>query len=272
MELLAKLSANDAFRVVMSRENAHLFRKAADGAYKPFLHNGKHFVENVDLMRVPPDYVDVLSNIAFMANMAALAAKLDAIEAGIRNLARILTDTQRGRVKGALDALAVAQALLGPGERRSQTISAAHDVVTELGALAGQLRGHIAAMPEEKTGLLDGWLKSGVAEAKAAYAEVRDDIALLIVGLRYLARAYQHLGEISATREAISRVLDRIAEAGLPEAIRKSRLMPFRAAAPELYFGSFLDAVTAMRGCLLSIERIHRPLIAIDVRAAELLN
>jgi len=40
----------------------------------PFLHNGRHFVENVDLVRALPDYVGAVSNVALLVNMAAIAA------------------------------------------------------------------------------------------------------------------------------------------------------------------------------------------------------
>lgn len=163
LDAVRKLPPGQVFRVVMSKENAHLFQKGVNGAYKPFPHNGKHFVENVDLMRVLPDYVSAVSNIALIVNMATLAAKLDAIETGVRDMARLMADTQRGRVKGALDALA---------------------------------------------------------------------------------------------REAIDRILDGIKQAGLPDAIRKARLLPFRdlGRAPEACLGSFLDVVTAMDKCLLRID------------------
>jgi hypothetical protein len=145
-----KLSAGDVFRVVMTKENAHLFKQAADGTYKPFLHNGKHFVENVDLVRVSPDYVGAISDVALMANMVAIAAKLEAIEVSVRNIARLMADTQTGKVKGALHALALARKLKDPAERRAQSISAGRDLVSELGALTGQLRAHITAMPRRR--------------------------------------------------------------------------------------------------------------------------
>ena len=125
------------------------FKRGADGAYKPFLHNGKHFVENVDLIRVSPDYVGAVSDVALMVNMAAFEVKLEAIEVSVRNIARLMADTQRGRVKGALDALAMTRALADPAERQTQMISAARGVVIELGALTGQLRAHIVAMPKD---------------------------------------------------------------------------------------------------------------------------
>jgi hypothetical protein len=50
-----------------------------------------------------------------MVNMAAIAAKLDAIEVGVRNIARLMAETQRGRLKGSLDALALARPLDLPG-------------------------------------------------------------------------------------------------------------------------------------------------------------
>src|SRR5579863_4361699 len=71
VDAVRKLSAGDVFRVVMSKENAHLFKQGVDGFYKPFLHNGKNFVENVDLRRVSPDYLSAVSNVALMVNMAA---------------------------------------------------------------------------------------------------------------------------------------------------------------------------------------------------------
>jgi uncharacterized protein YukE len=271
MDLVRKLSVDGVFRVVMTSDNAHLFKQSVDGTYKPFLHNGKHFVENVDLIRVPPDYLGTLSDIALAVNMAAFAARLEAIEVGVRNISRLMADTQRGRLKGALDALAVAQALVDRGERRTQTIAAARDVVIELGAVAGQLRAHIAAMPKETTDLLDGWLGSRFAEARAAFTQVKDDVESLIDGLRLLLRAYQDLEEPGAAREAISRVLDSIGQAGLPDGVRKARLLPFRGEipAPELYLGSFLDAITFMQEHLL---RRDGPPIAIDIGVKELLD
>jgi hypothetical protein len=273
VDAVRKLSAGDVFRVVMSKENAHLFKQGADGVYKPFLHNGKHFVENVDLMRVSPDYVGAVSNIALMVNMAAIAAKLEAIEVGVRNIARLMADTQRGRVKGALDALALARALTEPAERRTQMISAGRDVVIELGALTGQLRAHISAMPKETTGLLDGFFGSGFADANAAYEEVRDDVGLLIDGVRVLLRTYQDLEEPAVASEAVGRILDGVKQAGLPDAIRKARLLPLAAATtPEGYLSAFLDAVNDMDTNLLRIDQSNRPLIAMDIKPEELLN
>ena len=226
VDAVRKLSAGDVFRVVMSKENAHLFKQGVDGAYKPFLHNGKHFVENVDLMRVSPDYVGAVSNVALMVNMAAIAAKLEAIEVGVRNIARLMADTQRGRVKGALDALALARALADLAERRTQMISAGRHVVIELGALTGQLRAHIAAMPKETTGLLDGFFGSGFADANAAYEQVEDDVVLLIDGVRALLRTYQDLEEPAVAREAIGRILDWRQASGLARCNPQSETTP----------------------------------------------
>lgn len=274
MDAVRKMSAGKLFRVVMSKENAHLFKQSADGAYKPFLHNGKHFVENVDLVRASPDYVGAVSNIALLMNMAAVAAKLEAIEVGVRNISRLLADTQRGRAKGALDALALARVFSNPTERRSQMIAAARDAVIELGALTGQLRAHVSAMPRETTGLFDGILRTGFIEANLAFEQVRDDVSLLIDGVGALLRAYVDLEEPSVAREAIGRILDGVRQAALPDAIRKARLLPLRAnvVPPEIFICSFLDAVTDMETNLLRIAEAHRPLIALDIQPEELLN
>jgi hypothetical protein len=274
VNVLSKLAAGDVFRVVMSKENAHLFKQGVDGVYKPFLHNGKHFVENVDLIRISPDYVRAVSDVALTVSMAAFEAKLEAIEVGVRNIEHLMADTQRGRVKGALDALALTRALADPAERRAQMISAGRGIVVELGALAGQLRAHIAAMPKETTGVLDGFFGSGFANAIAAYEQVKDDVVLLIDGARALLRTYQDLEEPAVAREAVDRILDGIKQAGLPDAIRKARLLPFPAAvpAPELFLGSFLDAAIVMETNLLRIDHSKRPLLAMDIKPEELLS
>lgn len=274
VDAVRKLSAGEVFRVVMSNENAHLFKQAADGAYKPFLRDGGRFVENVDLIKVSPDYLGAISNVALMVNMAAIAAKLDAIEVGVRNIARLMADTQRGKVKGALDALALSRALADPAERRSQMIAAGHDLVIELGALTGQLRAHIAAMPKETTGWFDGFFGTGFAEANAAYEEVADDVALLIDGVQVLLRTYRDLSEPAVAKEAISRICDGVKQAGLPNAIRKARLLPFSAAVPlpELCLGSFFETIIAMDTDLLRIGQPRQPLIFMDIKPEEVLN
>jgi phosphoglycolate phosphatase-like HAD superfamily hydrolase len=273
-DAVRKLSAGEVFRVVMSKENAYLFKQGADGAWKPYLRKGKHFVENVDLIKVSPDYIGAISNVALMVNMAAIAAKLETIEVGVRNIARLMADTQRGRVKGALDALALSRALADPAERRTQMISASRDVAIELRALTtGQLRAHIAAMPEKQTGVFEGFRGNGLAAAKAAYEQVEDDVGLLIDGVRELLRTYQYLDEPAVATEAIDRILDGVKQAGLTDAIRKARLVPIQGAVvAELHLGSFFDAVTVMDTNLCRLNEPDRPLIVMDFKPEELLN
>jgi hypothetical protein len=271
VEAARKLTPGDVFRVVMSEGNAHLFKKAADGTFKPYLRESGKFVENADLMRLPPDYVGAVSNFALMLNMAAIAAKLEAIEVGVRNIGRLIADTQRGRVNGTLDALALARALSDPAECRAQMISACSDVVVEMGALTGQLRSHIAAMPKETTGLFEGFVGSGLAEATAAYEQVEDDVSLLIRGFRALLLAYQDLGEPAMAREALARIMAGT-RACLPDAIRKARLVPVpeKGIARELYLVSFLDVVALMDARLFSSGREDRALISMDIKPEEL--
>ena len=74
--------------------------------------------------------------------------------------------------------------------------------------------------------------------------------------------------------EAIGRILDGVKQAGLPDAIRKARLLPFPAAAPapEAHLGSFLDVIIDIDTNLLWIDQSSRPLIAMDIKPEELLN
>jgi len=278
LDAARKLSAGDHFRVVMSSENVHFFKKAADGFYKPYLHNGKRFVENVNLTRVSPDYLGALSNIVLLANMAAISAKLDAIEVIVRNIERLLADTQRGRVNGALNALALARALSNPVERRIQMISRAGDLVAELGALTGQLRAHIAAMPEEPTRRVDRLpfiFGNRLTHANAAYEQVQYDVGLLNEGVRALLQTYLEVGEPAVAKEAVARMIIGLREANLSNAICKARLVrasTTTSGAPTLYLTKFLDAVTLMESKLLKISQSSPPPIVVHVTPEELLS
>ncbi len=78
--VIRKLTPGETFRVVLSAKNAHLFQMAADGTHKPYLRDAGRFVENVDLVRVGPDFAGAVLNLSLMMNMAMIAARLDAIE------------------------------------------------------------------------------------------------------------------------------------------------------------------------------------------------
>ena len=273
MDAVRKMSAGDVFRVAISKENIQFFKPNADGVYKPYLHNGKHFVENVELIRASPDYVGTLTDVALMVNMAAIAAKLEAIEIAVRDMKHLMADTHRGRVKGALDALALARDLAKPAERREHTIAASRDVVIELGALTGQLRAHIGAMPKETTGLFDVFGRTWLMNANKAYEQVLDDISLLIDGVSSLVRTYQDLGEFAVARAAFGRIVDGIKQGDLPDAIRKARLLPFSAAAaPEACLNASLNAFNDMGMQLLRIEQPKEAAIVMDIQPEELVN
>jgi len=274
VKTIHNLPVGDTFRVVVSKDNAHLFKPGADGVYKPFLRNGNRFVENVELIQVPPNYIETISNVALMVNMATIAVKLEAIQVIVRNIARLIANTQRGKTKGALDALALARTLANPAERRNQTLSAGLNLVVELGALTGQLRAHIVEMPKETTGWFDGFFGTGFEEARAAYEQVEDDVGLLIEGVRELLLTYHDLNEPSAAKEAIRRICDGIKQAGLTDAIRKARLLPLGAgvAVPEVFLESFFDAITAIDKNVLRSGQPEKLFIAVYFKPEELLN
>lgn len=272
MKTVRALSSPGTFRVIMSAENAHLFQQAADGTFKPFLREGGKFVENVDLIRVAPDYAGALANVSMMANMATIAAKLESIEIGVRNVSRLLSDTKRGEVRAAIDALAEARAWEDPAERRDEIRSAARTLRISIGALSGQLKSHITAMPEPETGWLQGFFVNGISKATDAFDDVNADIALLIPGISALLRAYDELNEPAVAREAIERILASITEAKLPDAARKARLVPFEinAPPPEARIASLIDSVPLMRSHLLCDLRDDQMLFSIDVAPEEL--
>jgi hypothetical protein len=59
------------YRVLVSEEHVDLLREGADGIVNPFLRDAQgRFVENVDLIRVPPDFAGAIAAIAINAALA----------------------------------------------------------------------------------------------------------------------------------------------------------------------------------------------------------
>ena len=271
-EGLRKFAPSDAFRVIMSAENAKFFKQAADGTYKPFLHDGRKFIENVDLKRISPDYLGAASNVLLSLNMAAIAADLNTIKIGVRDLGRLMSNTARGEVSGAISAVRQAKALIDATEQRRETLGASRDLSIQLGKLAGQLKAHCGAMPEPKTGILDGFFGSGLDDADAKWREVEDDVLVLKDGLATLLQAYSELGEPGAAREALDGILKGLSDANLADAARKARLVRVSAGRepPETILKRLTHAVTAIDRRLLSRQVPLLLPVVLDIKLEEL--
>lgn len=262
---------SDVFRVVMSGDNAHLFKQGADGFYKPFLHDGRHFVENVNLAKVGPDYSRLAADLSQQVQMAAIMAKLDRIERAVEWARDEMRDERRNRVAGAVIALRIARDLSGMQERRNVMLGACSDAVAALQMLAGQLKSDIQAMPE-RSGFFEGFFSDPAEDAKKAFDAVKADVAAMAAGCRAVLHAYEDLDEPAAARSAFASFLHDVRAAGLPEAKRKARLVPGRKGepAPEALVAEFGIAAENMHEHLVS-TRAGRPLsIQMDFRPDEL--
>jgi hypothetical protein len=162
------VSNGNRYRAIVSKGNLHLLRERADGITKPWLRNARgHFVENVDLVRIPPDIAGAFATIAIQAALSQLSVKLDEVVRGVGDLAKLVAKANQGRVQGAIDAVEVARSLRDEKERRTLMLVACGNVLTELGTLAGQMDAHIAQMPPVETGFRDGWDGNGLTQAGA---------------------------------------------------------------------------------------------------------
>lgn len=246
VEAVRTASAGQTFRAVMSEKNAHLFRQAADGYYKMPLHNGTSIVENVKLKAISPDYAKSIADLSLSITLAAIVAKLDAIQAGIGELATKVANIVRGETLGTLDALASAAAMTDPVERRHHMLGRCLDVETALGKLAGQLRSHVGAMPSSETHWLSGLFNDGLSKASSAYAEVEQDMAVFAKGLRELMHAVRELDESEMAKVWMHRIAERLEEAALPSAVNRARLvpMPAKGLGPEERLAMFLPLIT----------------------------
>lgn len=237
-----KLAHDDRlYKILVSKENVALLREGADGVTKPFLRRNGRFVENVDLVRMPPDVAGAAAVLAVQAALTEISAKLDRIARDVADLDHKITAVNRGALRGALNALDVAGRLEDPGERRGETFAACREVVVQLGVVTGQLGAHIRRMPPAETGLWDGWDAGWLEEARGAYDRVRDDFAIIGEGLHRVVDAYWQHAEYASARTAVSRVCADLDVAGLDTAARRARLLPFDAApgGPERVFRTF---------------------------------
>ena len=264
----------DLYRVLVSEEHVHLLREGVDGIVKPFLRDAHgQFVENVDLIRLPPDIAGAIAGIAIQAALAEISAKLDVVATAVDNLAELVRVANLGALQGAIDALEIARQLRDADRRRKQMLDACNEVVVHLGVIAGQMAAHVKEMPSENTGFWNGWNGGRIAMAETAYVRVRDDFAVFLEGLRRTVAAYVELGEFGAAVKAFSLVCNRID--GSPRlAADRARLLPYSSEEkrPERIFEDFLIGKAAAEARLQTLAGGVRPALALVFDRAELMG
>lgn len=272
-QTMRKVSAQDVFHVVMSRENAHLFKEAADGFHKPALRAAKgKIVENVNLAKVMPDYSRLAADLAAQVQMAAVMAKLDRIEQAVERVGNDNKDARRNSVAGSIAALDVARSLSRQQERRTQMLLACNNAVTSLKVLAGQLKSDIKAMPSEEGSFFEYFFSDKLEDARKAFDAVTADMAAMATGCKAVLSAYEELGERAAARVAFASFLRDIEASGLEDAARKARLVPGTRGkpAPETLIAEFKGAAKDLDGHLLVSDRDRKPLaIRMDIKPGD---
>ena len=262
------------YRVLVSEERVHLLREGADGIVKPFLRDAHgQFVENVDLMRVPPDLAGAIAAIAINAALAEISAKLDVVAKTVENLAELIRVANLGAFQGAIDVLEIARQLVNADRRREQMFDACQEIVVQLGVIAGQIAAHVKEMPSENTGFWTGWNQDRIPVAEKAHARVRDDFAVLLEGLQRTVAAYLELGQFAAAAKAFSLVCNRI-DASPRLAADRARLLPYSSEGerPERIFEDFLTGKAAAEARLQTLARGVRPALALVFDRAELVG
>lgn len=261
------------YRVLVTKGNLHLLREGADGIVKPWLRNASgQFVENVDLVRVPPDIAGSLTTLAIQAALSEISVKLDALTRGVENLASLMAQTTIGGLSGALTALEVAGKLTDDQERRHAVLVECGNVLKALGQVAGQMKAHILQMPSPDTDIWTGWNGTGLDNAQKAYALVREDFAIIGEALRHVVASYFQLGEFSAADIAFTKICSQITDAGIKVAAEHARLLPYpkKGPGPERPFESFIEWMPVVQARLRSLASGENPALEFDFYAEEL--
>ena len=273
LSAVAERAADGArYRVLVSKENMHLLREGANGITKPWLRDSAgRFVENVDLVRLPPDVAGILAPIALQAALTELSVKLDVVIRGIDNLSELIRNTTTGGLQGAIDNLEVARRLSDDQERRTQMLRACGRIIEEIGSVAGQMKVNVAQMPTAETDFWTGWRGSGVDEAEKKWKAVHQDFAVIADGLRRSVSAYWELGEFGAAQQAFERIWNQLVSAGLQTAADRARLLPYpeEGDAPELVFENFLAAMPLAAERLRLLASGETPELEFTIEASE---
>jgi hypothetical protein len=272
-QCLRECISTDVYRAIISEKNLLLFRRAADGTFKPFLKRNGKFVGNISLKRVPKNYINVISSLTIALNMTAIAADLNEIKIEIRNIDPLISNTLRGAVKGGINALGHARKLSNPCESRREMLAGCRDLGVRLSALIGQLNAHIVAMPEPSTGILDGFFGSGIKPAEDKYNQVLWDIVTLRDGIVELISAYLDLDEMEVAKLALRDILKNIDNSAIKMGAAKARLIPIRSRnmVPEAFINRFGSVVSTLQICLSSSCEGHPPSISMDIKPEELI-
>ena len=273
LQTMRQAGGQGTFRVIMSSENAHLFKQGADGLFKPFLRDGGKFVENVNLAKVTPDYGRLATDLAAQVQMAAVMAKLDRIEQAIERVGADAQDARRNAVAGRIGALEVARNYNSVQERRTHMLMACNDATTALKVLAGQLNANIKAMPPETSGWFDGIFSDRRQDAQKAFDAVVADMATMAAGCKAVLAAYEELGEQAAAKVAFASFLNDIRAIDMECAARKARLVPGTKGRPppETFVALFAESAKDLDGHLLSGQRGTKPLVVyMDIKPEDL--
>src|SRR5690349_19658443 len=101
-------SEGSLYRVLVSEQHAHLLREGPDGIVKPFLRDAHgQFVENINLIRVPPDIAGTITSIAMQAALTEISAKLEMVITIVDNLSELVRLANQGILQGAIHSLEV---------------------------------------------------------------------------------------------------------------------------------------------------------------------
>lgn len=225
-DFIARASPKDTFRVVLKAGQVSELHREASGLIDPFILGSHGIAHNAKLVMVGTDMLSMGPNAIMFVAMRAVAAKLASIDGKIDTLGNMLTFGQHGRLRGAINALETARRLSAADDRRRSMLQAAAVLEVEVLATAGLLKAQIGAMPDEKTGRLQGLFGSGFDKARRAFEPVCETVAAIGHGTAALLEAYALLEESEAGQFALRQIVDGVKAAGVSDAVRKARLLP----------------------------------------------
>jgi hypothetical protein len=166
------------------KSTPHLLREGADRIVKPFLRDAHgQFVENINLIRVPPGIAGTITSIAMQAALTEISAKFEMVITIVDNLSELIRLANQGILQGTIHSLEVAKQINDKDHRRRQMLQACQEIQIQLGLVAAQMAAHVNEMPSENADYFwTGWTGDRVAIAEKAYERIRDDFAVLLGG------------------------------------------------------------------------------------------
>ncbi|MBW1794834.1 MAG: hypothetical protein JRJ38_10455 [Deltaproteobacteria bacterium] len=230
-EIISQFNQDTVYKIVAAPEGANLYKDAAGNIKGVFYRDGK-IVEHAKLKAVHPSLVKAATAIGSQILLVSIAMQLNRIEKGI---SRIINEFHNDRISEIFSGCNQYHQAITVQDINRQSRLIEHAIQTlniGIEKTIRSLKVQIADAPNPQIGFLDNWRtnKSKIAEEKMKMAE--ESFQASLIGIKTLSECYAILNEPVTAVSVLTKNMSDLKASGIEMAVRKARLIEFKASAP----------------------------------------